>query len=97
MIWFGHVKHVAEKTNTFKDLVRKREGYLLRRRPAIRWDYNIKMYLQRIEREVADWIDLAQDMQKWRPQKSAFCRDVRYYDNLSLSFTSLPTGVAKQQ
>jgi hypothetical protein len=55
------------------------------------------MYLQGIEREVAEWIDLAQDRQEWRVQKAAFCRDVSSYNKVSLYFTSLRTSEEKQQ
>jgi hypothetical protein len=42
---------------------------LLRRplgRPGSRWEDNIKMDLREIEFGVVDWIDLAQDRDRWR-------------------------------
>jgi len=35
-------------------------------RPWRRWEDNIKMDLQDVAREVMDWIDLAQDRDRWR-------------------------------
>ena len=35
-------------------------------RPRLRWEDNIKMDLQEVECEVMDWIDLAQDKERWR-------------------------------
>jgi hypothetical protein len=31
-----------------------------------RWEYNIKVHLEAVEWEVMDWIDLAQDKDRWR-------------------------------
>jgi hypothetical protein len=36
-------------------------------RPRHRWEDNIKMVLQEVECGVMDWIDLAQDRDRWRP------------------------------
>jgi len=35
-------------------------------RPCRRWEDNIKMDLQEVGRDGMDWIELAQDGQKWR-------------------------------
>jgi hypothetical protein len=35
-------------------------------RPRHRWEDNIKMNLQEIERGRGDWMELAQDRDKWR-------------------------------
>jgi len=35
-------------------------------KPRRRWEYNIKMDLQEVGCEGMDWIELAQDRDKWR-------------------------------
>ena len=35
-------------------------------RPRHRWEDNIKMDLQELGRGVVDWIELAQDWERWR-------------------------------
>jgi hypothetical protein len=35
-------------------------------RPRRRWDDNIKMDLHEVERGAMDWIELAQDSDRWR-------------------------------
>jgi hypothetical protein len=35
-------------------------------RPRGRWEDNIKMDLKEVEREDMDWIDVAQDRDRWR-------------------------------
>jgi hypothetical protein len=35
-------------------------------RTRLRWEYNITMDLQRVVYECVDWIELAQDRDKWR-------------------------------
>ena len=52
----GHVARMGEWR-----LVGKPEGKRPLGRPRRRWEYNIKMYLQEVECEGIDWIELAQD------------------------------------
>jgi hypothetical protein len=47
-------------------LVGKSEGKRPLERPRRRWDDNIKMDLQYVGCEGTDWIELAQDRQRWR-------------------------------
>jgi hypothetical protein len=47
-------------------LVRKREGKRPLGRPRRRWEDNIKMDSQEVGCGGMDWIDLAQDRDKWR-------------------------------
>ena len=35
-------------------------------RPRLRWENNIKMYLQEVGCGSIDWIELAQDRDRWR-------------------------------
>jgi hypothetical protein len=43
----------------------------LRERARRRWEDNIKMYLQEVGCEGMDWIDLAQDRDRWRAPVNA--------------------------
>ena len=57
---------MGEKRDVYRVLVGKPEGKrsfgILRRR----WENNIKMDLQAVGCEGVDWIELAQDMDRWR-------------------------------
>ena len=47
-------------------LVGKSKGNLPPGRPRCRWEDNIKMDLQEVGCEGMDWIELAQDRDRWR-------------------------------
>ena len=47
-------------------LVRKSEGKRPLGRPRRRWEENIKMDLQEVEGGCGDWMELAQDRDRWR-------------------------------
>ena len=44
----------------------KPEGKRSFGRPSRRWEDNIQMNLQEVECECMDWIELAQDRDRWR-------------------------------
>jgi len=50
----------------YRVLVGKPEGKRPLGRPRRRWEDNIKMDLQEVGREGMDWIELAQDRDRWR-------------------------------
>jgi hypothetical protein len=54
------------KWNAYKILVGKPEGKIPLGRPRRRWVDNIKMDLRESGRDGMDWIDLAQDRDRWR-------------------------------
>ena len=47
-------------------LVGKPQGRTSLGRPRRKWEDNIKMYLQKVEQGNMEWIDLAQDRDRWR-------------------------------
>ena len=47
-------------------LVGKPEGNRLLGRPRHRWEDNIKMDLEEVERGCGDWMELAKDRDNWR-------------------------------
>jgi hypothetical protein len=50
----------------YRDLVGKPEGKWPRGRPRRRWEDNIKADLQEVGCGVMDWIELAQERDRWR-------------------------------
>jgi hypothetical protein len=56
----------GEKRNTCRLLVGNLEGKRPLGRPKCRWVYNITKYLREIGWSGMDWIDLAQDWDRWR-------------------------------
>ena len=49
-----------------KVLVGKPEGKRQLGRPRCRWEDNIKMGIQEVGRGCGEWMELAQDMDRWR-------------------------------
>ena len=66
MRWAGHVARVGERTGVYRVLVGKPEGKRPLGRPRCRWDDNNKMDLQEVGCGGMDWIELAQDRDRWR-------------------------------
>ena len=50
----------------YRVLVGKPEGKRSLGRPRRRWEDNIKMDLQEVEEVCGDWMELAQDRDRWR-------------------------------
>ena len=65
-IWSGHVARMGKRKEAYKVLVGKTEGKRPLGRPRRRCENNIKMDLQEVGWEGMDWIDLAQDRERWR-------------------------------
>ena len=57
---------MEERRGVRKFLVGKPEGKRPLGRPRRRWEVNIKMDLQEMGRGCGDWIELAQDRDRWR-------------------------------
>ena len=61
----GHVARMGERRGVFRVLVEKPEGKRPFGRPRRRWEDNIKMYLLKVGCGGMDWIELAQDRDRW--------------------------------
>jgi len=57
---------MGHSRDVYRDLVGKPEGKSPLGRPRCRWKDNIKMNLQEVGCVGMDWIDLAQDRERWR-------------------------------
>ena len=64
--WAGHVARMEEGRGVHKVLVGKPEGKRPLGRPRLRWEDNIKMDLKEVGRGCGDWMELAQDRDRWR-------------------------------
>ena len=71
MRWVGHVARTGEKRAIDKVLMGKPEVKKPLGRPSRRWEDNIKMNLQEVGCGGMDWIELAQDRERWRPLVNA--------------------------
>jgi hypothetical protein len=69
--WAGRVERTGERRGVYSILV----GNTERKRPLGRsrrkWEDNIKMDLQEVGCGVVDWIELAQDRDRWRARVNA--------------------------
>ena len=66
MRWAGNVARTEEGRGVHKVLVGKPDGKRPLGRPRRGWEDNIKMDLQEVGCGDMDWIDLAQDRDRWR-------------------------------
>jgi len=57
---------MGEGRGIYRVLVGKPEGKRLLERPWRRWEDHFKMDLQEVGCEDMDWIELAQDTERWR-------------------------------
>jgi hypothetical protein len=66
MRWAGHVARMGESRRAYRVLVGKAEGKRPLGRLRPKWEDNIKMNLQEVGCWGMDWIELAQDRDRWR-------------------------------
>jgi hypothetical protein len=71
MRWEVHVPHMGERRGEYRVLVGKPEGERPQGRPWHRWEDNIKTDLKEVGCEGMDWIDVAQDRDRWRAHVNA--------------------------
>jgi hypothetical protein len=65
-MWAGHVASMGDCRSVYRVSVGKLEGKRQFGRHRCGWEDNIKMYLQAAGCGGVDWIDLAQDRNRWR-------------------------------
>jgi hypothetical protein len=63
--WAGHVACMGERRGSYRALVGKPEGRRPLGRPRRSWEDIIKMDLREVGWEGMDWINLAQDRDRW--------------------------------
>ena len=63
--WAGHVERMEQSSNAYRVLVGKPEGKRPLGRPRRRWEDNIKIDLREVGCDPGEWIDLAEDRDKW--------------------------------
>ena len=61
----GACSAYGERRGVYRVLVGKPEGKRPLGRPRRRWEDNVKMDLQKVGRGGMDWIELAQDRDRW--------------------------------
>jgi hypothetical protein len=66
MRWAGHVARIGEDRGVHRMLVGKPKEKSPLGRPRRRWEDNIKMDLQEVGGGRGDWMELAQDRDRWR-------------------------------
>ena len=66
MRWAGHVVRLGERRVVHRVLVGKHEGKRPLWRPRRRWKDNIKIDIQEVGGSCGDWMELAQDRDRWR-------------------------------
>ena len=66
MRWAGHVARMGERRGVYRVLVGKPEGKRPLGRHRRGWEDNIKIDLQEMGCEGMDWIEMAQDRDRWR-------------------------------
>jgi len=71
MRWAGPVTRMGEMRVLNRVSVGKPEGTIPLGRLRLRWEDNIKMDLQEVGCSGMDWIELAQDRERWRPLVNA--------------------------
>ena len=70
MRWAGHVARMGEGIGVYRVLGGE-QGRRPLGRPRLRWEDNIRMDLREVGCGCVDWMELAQDRDRWRALVSA--------------------------
>ena len=62
----GECSTYGERRVAYRDLIGKPEGKRTLGRSRRRWEDNIKMDLQNVRCGVMEWVELAQEWERWR-------------------------------
>jgi len=65
MRWSWHVARMGERRGIYRVWVGKPDGKRKHVRPRRRWEDNIKINLQEVGGGGMDWVDVAQDKDRW--------------------------------
>ena len=65
MRWAEHVARMGERRGVYRFLVGKPEGKRPLGKPRRRWEGNIEMDFQEVGCGGMDWIELAEDRDRW--------------------------------
>jgi len=65
MRWVGHVASMGERRGVYRVLVGIPDGQRPLGSARRRWEENIKMDLEEVRCGCMDWIELAQDRDRW--------------------------------
>ena len=84
MKWAGHVARMGEGRGMHRFLVEKPEGKRPLGIPRRRWEDNIKMDLQEVGGSCGDWMEFAQDRDRWRALVNTV-RNLRVPEMLGIS------------
>jgi len=71
MRWTGHVAYTWEGRDVYIVLVGKPDGNRPLGRLRISWENNIKMVLREVGCRDMDWMEMAQDRDRWRARVNA--------------------------
>jgi hypothetical protein len=71
MRWAEHLARMGKRRGVYRVLVGKPEGNIPLGRHRRRWEDNVKMNLQEAGCGGMDWIELAQDRDRWRALTTA--------------------------
>jgi hypothetical protein len=65
MRWAGHIARMVEGRGVYRVLVGKPEGRRPLGRLRLRWEDNIRMDFREVGCGCVDWMELAQDRERW--------------------------------
>ena len=87
MRWAGQVARMGDRRRAHVALVGRPDGKRPLGRPRRRWEDNIKTDLQKVGWKCKNWIDLAQDSDRWRALVNAVI-NLRVSQNAGYFLTS---------